>query len=200
MEEEYRMQKAHSDVKRASLKANGVQPSETDVSQMMIYEDGTVGRSSTDDDSSTRAVVSPTPKDDPHGSSLHVNNNIPTIRISTESDRDLDDEATDDVGIDEDEIKQNGIHNGAALEKPVQAAAGEDDADGDTLSAAEPFSFSNKRLCERWLDNLFMVLYEVCCPCSVPVLWTYVKRQGSEGMDNFQGRGGTFQNATSCVP
>jgi hypothetical protein len=28
----------------------------------------------------------------------------------------------------------------------------------------EPFSFSNKRLCERWLDNLFMVLYEVGHP------------------------------------
>ena len=28
-------------------------------------------------------------------------------------------------------------------------------------SPSEPFSFSNKRLCERWLDNLFMVLYEV---------------------------------------
>lgn len=169
MEEEYRMQKAHSDVKRASLKANGVQPSETDVSQMMIYEDGTVGRSSTDDDSSTRAIVSPTPNDDPDDSSLHVNNNnIPTIRISTESDRDLDEQETDDAGVDE--IKQNGIHNGAALEKPVQAAAGEDDADGDTLSSAEPFSFSNKRLCERWLDNLFMVLYEVCYLCSVPVL------------------------------
>ena len=171
MEEEYRMQKVQNDVRRASLRANGVQPTETDVSQMVIYEDGTVGRSSSDDDNSTRAIVSPTPEDD---STLHVNNNIPTIRISTESGRDLDEEEEEEeekdvAGTDEkkDEAKQNGIHNGAALEKPVQAAAGEaEDADGD-VPPAEPFSFSNKRLCERWLDNLFMVLYEVRCPFTV---------------------------------
>lgn len=29
-------------------------------------------------------------------------------------------------------------------------------------SPASGSSFTNKRLCERWLDNLFMVLYEVC--------------------------------------
>ncbi|KAF8340855.1 Chs5p-Arf1p-binding proteins-domain-containing protein [Amanita rubescens] len=162
MEEEYRMQKVQNDMRRASLKTNGVQPTETDVSQMVIYEDGTVGRSSSDDDSSTRAMVSPTPEDDLNSSNLHVNSNIPRIRISTESGRDLDEEEKDLAGSDEkkDEGKQNGIHNGAALEKPVQAAAGEtEDADRD-IPPAEPFSFSNKRLCERWLDNLFMVLYE----------------------------------------
>lgn len=31
---------------------------------------------------------------------------------------------------------------------------------GDTSNSAGTFSFTNKRLCERWLDNLFMVLYE----------------------------------------
>jgi len=169
MEEEYRMQKVQNDMRRASLKTNGVQPTETDVSQMVIYEDGTVGRSSSDDDSSTRAMVSPTPEDDLNSSGLHVNSNIPRIRISTESGRDLDEEEKDVAGADEkkDEGKQNGIHNGAALEKPVQAAAGEaEDADRD-IPPAEPFSFSNKRLCERWLDNLFMVLYEVRCPFTV---------------------------------
>lgn len=61
--------------------------------------------------------------------------------------------------------------NGAALQQPaaVQAAvggeAGESEKDdgmgGAAVAEKEPFSFSNKRLCERWLDNLFMVLYEV---------------------------------------
>jgi len=55
------------------------------------------------------------------------------------------------------------------VSKPEQAAAGP--SEETTTSAAENvtaenersegFSFSNKRLCERWLDNLFMVLYEV---------------------------------------
>ena len=62
-------------------------------------------------------------------------------------------------------VHQNGVqkHN---IEKPVQAA-GEGDQNVNEASPApaqEPFSFSNKRLCERWLDNLFMVLYEVGYP------------------------------------
>ena len=40
-------------------------------------------------------------------------------------------------------------------------AAETQDGDGGQSPSQEPFSFSNKRLCERWLDNLFMVLYEV---------------------------------------
>jgi hypothetical protein len=58
-------------------------------------------------------------------------------------------------------IQQNGVEK-HDLERPVQAA-GEGDQSMNEASPApaqEPFSFSNKRLCERWLDNLFMVLYE----------------------------------------
>ena len=59
-------------------------------------------------------------------------------------------------------VQQNGVQN-HGLERPVQAA-GEGNQNVNEASPApaqEPFSFSNKRLCERWLDNLFMVLYEV---------------------------------------
>lgn len=35
-----------------------------------------------------------------------------------------------------------------------------DSSQPDSSSSSAPFSFTNKRLCERWLDNLFMVLYE----------------------------------------
>ncbi|KAG2210039.1 hypothetical protein INT47_003475 [Mucor saturninus] len=40
-----------------------------------------------------------------------------------------------------------------SVEKPTQTAE-------DELKEEVSFSFGNKRLCERWLDNLFMVLYE----------------------------------------
>lgn len=44
----------------------------------------------------------------------------------------------------------------ANVEKPKQAAE-----ESETEQQAEvSISFGNKRLCERWLDNLFMVLYE----------------------------------------
>ncbi|KJA26842.1 hypothetical protein HYPSUDRAFT_158589 [Hypholoma sublateritium FD-334 SS-4] len=84
---------------------------------------------------------------------------------------DVDDDNAQD---DDDEEGQVILHNGAngttqangvnvhALEKPVQAA-GEGEQNINEASPApvqEPFSFSTKRLCERWLDNLFMVLYE----------------------------------------
>ncbi len=51
----------------------------------------------------------------------------------------------------------------AGLEKPVPSASGDaSDSQDDAMSPAQDgFSFSNKRLCERWLDNLFMILYEV---------------------------------------
>lgn len=46
-----------------------------------------------------------------------------------------------------------------SVEKPKQAAAAEEEED-EQQEQEVSFSFGNKRLCERWLDNLFMVLYE----------------------------------------
>lgn len=44
-----------------------------------------------------------------------------------------------------------------ALERPEQLAH---DSTADETEGFEGSAFSNKRLCERWLDNLFLVLYE----------------------------------------
>ncbi|KAI8986606.1 Chs5p-Arf1p-binding proteins-domain-containing protein [Pilobolus umbonatus] len=53
------------------------------------------------------------------------------------------------------------------LNRPDQVAEDKSKDAGDSTEKSPPhprdgvnFSFSNKRLCERWLDNLFMVLYE----------------------------------------
>jgi hypothetical protein len=158
MEEEYRMQKAQADIVAVSR------------------EDVVV-----DDDASTKGVrSSPSikPDDSPTWgdtqSPTHVNMGdvetaIPTIRISTESAREESSRAERAAAA----AKMNGMENGngepavEGLQQPAQAAAG--DGDGDSKDATpisgpgaqESFSFSNKRLCERWLDNLFMVLYEV---------------------------------------
>ncbi|KAF9566530.1 chaps-domain-containing protein [Agrocybe pediades] len=128
--------------------------------------------------------------EDVNGNELEPHAAIPTIRISTESlrDKDGESEATkveeegesvpakdkgkgkatedDDETVEEDDVSNhavngNGNANGAGLEKPSQAAGeGEQNVNEAFTPAQEPFSFSNKRLCERWLDNLFMVLYE----------------------------------------
>ncbi|KDQ60015.1 hypothetical protein JAAARDRAFT_205079 [Jaapia argillacea MUCL 33604] len=188
MEEEYRMQKAQTDIHATSKNGllNGRIPQGSDIdvgTAIVIHEDGTVtsrirgdsrkGDDDADDDASIKGVSS---KTDPDESSSHVDvkestldaaPSIPTIRISTESDR-----AREENGDDEDlppyeNGKENGVivRTGHELEKPVQAAAGQgqnDDQEGKAPPSAPPadFSFSNKRLCERWLDNLFMVLYE----------------------------------------
>ncbi|TFY70755.1 hypothetical protein EVG20_g2256 [Dentipellis fragilis] len=182
MEEEYRMQKAQTDI-HTVVNGDGEGP------EVVIHEDGTVvpaGRLASgddlDDNASTRGIVSPesrhgsakgsTSNADLKGEVEEQPNGIPTIRISTESNREKAKAEEEQTNGD---AKVNGVHAaGAALQQPVQAAAGEaeqenSDSTGNagqgsgSANAApsqEPFSFSNKRLCERWLDNLFMVLYE----------------------------------------
>jgi hypothetical protein len=173
MEEEYRMQKAQTEVHQALKPANGVVTSESDVGTSVIHEDGTVVKSDEDEDdgASTRALAPPTPKLKPSEV-----NGIPTIRLSTEiaaTDDDVSEVITvAETSTEETDTTTNGDSNASlpepngvpahVLEKPSQAAANEGEQNGsDTSNPPEPFSFSNKRLCERWLDNLFMVLYEV---------------------------------------
>ncbi|KAJ7512419.1 Chs5p-Arf1p-binding proteins-domain-containing protein [Mycena galericulata] len=158
MEEEYRMQKAQGDIAGHTRTESA---------------EGTTLADGDEDNASTRGMVSPggsavatspesvtAPELNGNGNAnANENGGIPTIRISTESDREKDKDAAATAAD--------------TLERPVQAAAGDEEAD---LASAdkdakkgkepavplqqEPFSFSNKRLCERWLDNLFMVLYE----------------------------------------
>jgi hypothetical protein len=175
MEEEYRMQKAQGDIQNvASVNTS------SDNGDVIIHEDGTVASSGTnslvsesttlgavDDDASTRAIVSPSSPNGSMSRSTGVNGsqdaipNIPTIRISTDSDIERE-VAPQDTAVNG-EAKQNGLPDHDTLEKPVQAAASDSSEQERETSAnpQEPFLFSHKRLCERWLDNLFMVLYEV---------------------------------------
>ena len=164
------MQKAHNDIQSAV-------PS-TSKSGIVISEDGTVidyGNTPNtttgggdDDDASTRAIASPGVKESfvvlPDASSSDDGPTIPTIRISTESNREKQKEEPDPETDHQLNGQPNGVSDHDSLEKPEQAAANDGEQDGSEPSAfppQEPFSFSNKRLCERWLDNLFMVLYEV---------------------------------------
>ncbi|KIW23682.1 uncharacterized protein PV07_11862 [Cladophialophora immunda] len=64
-------------------------------------------------------------------------------------------------GVNESENAEIKAHR--SMEKPVPTIAAEEVKSGsdepDTSHSHYP-QFQNKRLCERWLDNLFMVLYE----------------------------------------
>jgi hypothetical protein len=52
-------------------------------------------------------------------------------------------------------LKDTNIQN----PKPAQVATNEETQTAEAVDEVT-LSFGNKRLCERWLDNLFMVLYE----------------------------------------
>lgn len=183
------MQKAQGDIQQAVAATNGHIPddiSEGDAGKVVIHEDGTMVRASMDDQASTRAIISPpstesverspiptikisTDGDDDYDDEKEEGD-AKGKRKADES-GDADDEADEPDGGEEQEAKKvdapapvNGqVKDMDTLEKPVQAA-GEGEQNINESSpppAQEPFSFSNKRLCERWLDNLFMVLYEV---------------------------------------
>ncbi|WWC71485.1 uncharacterized protein I206_105443 [Kwoniella pini CBS 10737] len=98
---------------------------------------------------------------------------IPTIRISTESTRTPN-------GTQLQHQKKESVQMDTVLEKPEIAQINDDEpnspigikaddpsvnsSEGDVVDGDEgdnaPSAFANKRLCERWLDNLFLVLYE----------------------------------------
>lgn len=226
MEEEYRMQKAQAEVPRpasdpSSPSATGANGTNGEL-VTVIHEDGSVSRSpvgsglpkrgeslntggagGADDNASTRAVRSaantPTPSHTAKESmSVHGGNGLPTIRISTESNREREKERVkaEENGEDQEgeevkdeemegvlgegegkgKAKENGVKV-EALEKPSQI--GIQDGDNTANPSQEAFSFSNKRLCERWLDNLFMVLYEVMFsfhPIPLSIFRTHVLR------------------------
>ena len=205
MEEEYRMQKAQTDIQKASTpsvngggvaEGNGERSDTYSVIDGVIYEDGTVSYSRrVDDNASTMGMVSPATA---NGLGIHTTEDtnlaqpmpIPTIRVSTESNRVArgKEEAQETVLVghtgnvvkENEPVKESMTEREGleiqGLERPVQAAAAAVTAVGEEkggLAASDPslgstveaFSFSTKRLCERWLDNLFMVLYEVCVFC-----------------------------------
>lgn len=170
MEEEYRMQKAAPDDAPAAAAPNGRNgnghPESEDEDKEgfgpLAIED------EADDDASTKGVRdtpapgTPTitvaaPEDE--GADAPGSPAIPTIKVSTESDG-------------ERERQDIAEYESGGIEKPKTAVQGEPEgeeqsatvpsATPDAAPAAAPGSFNNKRLCERWLDNLFMVLYEVC--------------------------------------
>ncbi|KAL8677272.1 MAG: hypothetical protein Q9186_006283 [Xanthomendoza sp. 1 TL-2023] len=74
-----------------------------------------------------------------------------------------------------------------AIEKPEHtitpevAKSGNDDPANEATTGSKYTQFHNKRLCERWLDNLFMVLYE---DLRIYTIWrTDMARAQSESSD-----------------
>jgi hypothetical protein len=112
---------------------------------------------------STTALKSPSPGPDTNGD--RPRHNEPEVKTISEEDE--DDDAGSEAGTEISETVLNG-ENAADLPKPAstinpaEVHAGSDNAteSANHTTPTEYTQFRNKRLCERWLDNLFMVLYE----------------------------------------
>lgn len=184
MEEEYRMQKAADpapDSPAGLSRTNGVNGAGDDEEEKEGFGPLAIEEDEADDDASTKALHSETPAN--AAAPVSTDNlptppspAIPTIKVSTESDgereRDaiaaFEDSAEGKASVSGGEVpgveKPQTVH-GDPEETPATTTTGAPETSASGVNA--PGSFSNKRLCERWLDNLFMVLYEVrsLLPC-----------------------------------
>ena len=227
MEEEYRMQKAQTDIRSAGLsdgggELNGNANTEGDVDTIRDsgYESTKGKEKEADDNASTHAIVSSTDgegeahpnADEDEDKNPPLSPGIPMIKVSSESDteRELAErkgegeekeketekeadvkEAPDENGVGD--VKTNGVDHPPPLEvtAPLQAAVPDEKDDPkspiDVLEEATQdsgFSFANKRLCERWLDNLFMCLYEVSAFCILQVSHSVPYRTSGYGLSS----------------
>lgn len=165
MEEEYRLQKATDPAPPEIQAENGKGKEEEKEGFGPLAIEG----DSADEDASIKGipasppVITVTSSVDDLNPPLSSTPTIPTIKVSTDSDGERERSALKEFEAEldgESEAGGNSSMDGEVigLEKPSQAVQGEEDK---TESSTSSGAFSNKRLCERWLDNLFMVLYEV---------------------------------------
>ena len=193
MEEEYRAQKSADPTPEiqaeegGGAKRNGkgkIQEEEKEGFGPLAVEGD-----SADEDASVKAIAPSTPSiivppTIPSFTALSRENSstsIPTIKVSTDSDGERERSAVAEL-----EAEATNAANGE-LQKPSVAQQGEEEKSTSVpapstseSAAAAPGSFSNKRLCERWLDNLFMVLYEVRHPFSLESNLANLSRRISE--------------------
>lgn len=122
---------------------------------------------------------------DAEGSMSVPESPVPQIRVSTESEAEKDQRSKDQTAEEPEVPKSDLKAEPEGLEKPLSAAhsqsspntapgfgdepgtgtsydsaAGQPQTGTTAASTDAERAFNNKRLCERWLDNLFMVLYE----------------------------------------
>ncbi|KAG1455068.1 hypothetical protein G6F55_007280 [Rhizopus delemar] len=146
MEEEYRMQKAKEDVEKSSASVNAEQQSESNgnVSKAKDVENSEVSAKEQSDEE----------KRESEKSVDELAENMETVDLDNDEEKEhapIQVPHTPLVRpeqVAEDKSKSENGSNNVSIQNTPQPSDG------------VSFTFSNKRLCERWLDNLFMVLYE----------------------------------------
>ncbi|KAA1138224.1 hypothetical protein PGTUg99_021515 [Puccinia graminis f. sp. tritici] len=170
MEEEYRQQRSETE-QQGSFQSHAKR-----------FSTSAMGNGETKDasDDAPNASSRKEPSPDPQASAAYnPPSPIPTITVSDSEDHrpsearnpaeasKSDDESRPDSPVGLDEASRSPMAGPASgVDKPIAAhpSSGITDKQSEntasTATAAPRNTFMNKRLCERWLDNLFMVLYE----------------------------------------
>ncbi|KAI8359142.1 Chs5p-Arf1p-binding proteins-domain-containing protein [Blakeslea trispora] len=181
MEEEYRMQKAKEDTQKSSVSIHEQSQTSPDMKQTEDeLAEASLSKTTTEEERTSEkggeAIVKS--QDNKEEDNKEEDNKEEDNKEEDNKEEDNKEE-TGQVVEQMDNIDLNAEESTPAvkvehtpLERPVQAAEdnskvkqkkrGEDEPPMVTPNPSDGvnFSFSNKRLCERWLDNLFMVLYE----------------------------------------
>jgi hypothetical protein len=169
MEEEYRLQKAGGtssnptvipevqgesrNGRNGTTKGKEVGEDEPEGFGPLAIDETDSEAESADEDASTRGVrVTPPPLQS--SAEAPESPAIPTIKVSTESDGERERKELDAFEQAGESTSSTMAGEAPGLVKPLNVEAKEEKEEKGS-------SFTNKRLCERWLDNLFMVLYEV---------------------------------------
>lgn len=168
MEEEYRNQKAQAAaeiMEDGEGHVNGVEHEHEDASirdSLATAVDGKAADDDVDDNASTKGMVSPSRKStstEPEGGSANT-------QPRTSTDEPKEPVSAQAEGAAPNGVKKSGFaHGSGGVNKPGKAAASEIDETEDEYRKnhikADATALNSKRLCERWLDNMFMCLYEV---------------------------------------
>ncbi|CAO3630438.1 unnamed protein product [Cunninghamella blakesleeana] len=154
MEEEYRMQKAKEEERKTSISLSRSESQHQELDHSQIHNEATIKEEEEEveetekEKEETEKTEEETKKDDEET----LNEKMETINLD-ENEKENEETKNEENKNVADAPKMEDT----SLEKPRQAA----EDDNDTANKEDVnFSFGNKRLCERWLDNLFMVLYE----------------------------------------
>ena len=165
MEEEYRNQKAQiiADTLESDLRGNGVVHEDGTVHPSMVDAIATAKRApdGNDDDASTRGMSSPPPQSELGGAQKD--------EIKDEEEEDEEPHTAQAEGTVNGTKRSEFSASRGGIDKPKRAAASEADEDEEPERrrevSGEAHALNSKRLCERWLDNMFMCLYEVRILC-----------------------------------
>ncbi|RUS23169.1 hypothetical protein BC937DRAFT_91754 [Endogone sp. FLAS-F59071] len=175
MEEEYRMQKAVEEERKGSAAMEGLKAARAKRESLVAArmeekaEEKAEEEAKANGEAEEEAEEKREEKEEKEEKSEEKNEDddklaeeLEDVKLDDGEEKKEDEESEEErLAREQEEALKAAALEESKMEKPQQAAEEQKELKDATNGKNEySFSFSNKRLCERWLDNLFMVLYE----------------------------------------